>query len=134
MKALIIFILVAFSSCSFGQNEKTQPDKVIAKSVDPTDFKRLLDDKSPDQLLDVRTPREFQSGHLKKAQNINWNSSDFNEKVAKLSKDAPVFVYCHSGGRSKAAMKRLKKLGFLEIYELDGGISAWKMQKLQVVY
>lgn len=134
MKALNIFLLLAFSSCSFGQNGNKESQEPVARSMEVDDFKALLEKKGSVHLLDVRTPGEFESGHIKDAQNIDWNGSGFDEKVAKLSKDTPVFVYCHSGGRSKAAMRRLKKLGFMEIYELNGGITAWKAKKRPIIY
>jgi thioredoxin 1 len=85
------------------------------------------------QLLDVRTPEEFSKGHLEGADNINWNDKSFSDKVAQLDKDKPLFVYCLAGGRSAAAVKKLSELGFKEIYDLEGGIMAWRAKELPEV-
>lgn len=66
----------------------------------PEDFAQKINSTSQPQILDVRTPKEFSDQHLDNAVNINWNSDDFDKKVAGLDKSKPVFVYCLSGGRS----------------------------------
>ena len=70
----------------------------------------------------MRTPKEFSNQHLDNAVNINWNSDDFDKRVAELDKSKPVFVYCLSGGRSSKASGKLAELGFKEVYEMEGGI------------
>jgi rhodanese-related sulfurtransferase len=78
------------------------------------------------QLLDVRTPEEYQSGHLKNTLLANWNDeNEFKSRVRALDKNKPVYTYCLSGARSSAATQWLRKQGFVA-YNLEGGISAWK--------
>jgi rhodanese-related sulfurtransferase len=78
------------------------------------------------QVLDVRTPEEYQSGHLKNALLADWNNdTEFQRRVKALDKSKPVYTYCLSGGRSSAAIQYLKQNGFTA-YNLSGGISAWK--------
>jgi len=78
------------------------------------------------QLLDVRTSKEYNSGHLKHALQANWNQPDqFRERVQSLDKQKPVYVYCLVGGRSSAAAQWLREQGFT-VYNLQGGINAWK--------
>ncbi|QBA65651.1 rhodanese-like domain-containing protein [Muriicola soli] len=75
-------------------------------------------------LLDVRTPEEFEAGHLENAININWFDDDFTEQVAVLEKEKTVYVYCQKGGRSAKARAVLDSLGFKAI-DLTGGYGAW---------
>jgi rhodanese-related sulfurtransferase len=78
-------------------------------------------------LLDVRTAEEFQSGHLQNALQANWNNmTEFQERVAALDKTKSVYIYCLSGGRSNAAMNWLGEHGFSKVYNMKGGINAWK--------
>ncbi len=80
------------------------------------------------QVLDVRTPGEYQSGHLPNAFLADWtNRREFTERVAALDKSKPVYVYCLSGGRSDAATNWLNKNGFAA-QSLSGGINAWKKE------
>ncbi len=78
------------------------------------------------QVLDVRTPREYESGHLKNAFLADWNNQDeFKTRVAALDKSKPVYTYCLSGGRSNAATNWLIENGYTA-YNLAGGTIAWK--------
>ncbi len=78
------------------------------------------------QLLDVRTPEEYQSGHLKNAMLADWNDeTSFQERVRSLDKTKPVYTYCFSGARSNAATDWLNQSGYTA-YNLSGGIAAWK--------
>ena len=79
------------------------------------------------QILDVRTQAEYNSGHIKNAFLVDWTQRDvFEERIKYLDKNKPVYAYCLVGGRSSAAATRLKELGFKEVYNLKGGIKAWK--------
>ncbi len=78
------------------------------------------------QLVDVRTPEEYNEGHIKGAKNINVFDQDFvEEATAELDKSQPVAVYCRSGKRSAEAAKKLEEKGF-KVTNLVGGILAWK--------
>lgn len=73
------------------------------------------------QLVDVRTPEEFEAGHIENALNIDFFSEQFNANFEKLDKDKPVYIYCKSGNRSGQAAIKLEELGFKKIYDLKGG-------------
>ena len=77
-------------------------------------------------ILDVRTPKEYAEGHVNGSVNINYFDKDFKDQVGKLDSTKPVYVYCHSGGRSSKAMNIMKSQGFTTIYNLTGGYAAWK--------
>lgn len=78
------------------------------------------------QLVDVRTPSEYRSGHITNAINIDFfNGATFEKAFAKLDKDKPVYLYCRSGARSQKAARRLTQMGFTEIYDLRGGYMRW---------
>jgi thioredoxin len=79
------------------------------------------------QVLDVRTQEEFNSGHIANTLWANWNDEkEFNRRIGFINKSKPVYVYCLSGGRSASAAKKMRSLGFKTVYELSGGISAWR--------
>ena len=77
-------------------------------------------------MLDVRTPGEYQSGHLSNALLADWNNDkEFELRAKALDKSKPAYTYCLSGARSSAATDWLRQNGFTA-YNLTGGISAWK--------
>jgi len=83
-------------------------------------------------LLDVRAANEFTAGHLPNALNIPL--ADLGTRGAELAKltARPVIAYCDRGQRSRAAGSALAKLGFADVYQLSGGIKAWKDAGLPV--
>ncbi len=91
------------------------------KVLTPTDFKEQTESKTV-QLIDVRTPDEFNSGHINGAKNIDFFSGKFNVDFEKLNKDQAVYLYCRSGSRSRQSANKLEAMGFTEIYDLQGGI------------
>lgn len=85
------------------------------------------------QLLDVRTPAEYAGGHIQNTLLANWNDKDeFNRRISFIDKKKPVYVYCLAGGRSAAAAEKMRGLGFENVYELTGGINAWKAANKQL--
>ena len=83
------------------------------------------------QVIDVRTPREIAQGKIiDSALEIDFYRNDFAKKINKLPKDKKYLIYCRSGNRSSKALKLMKKAGFTEVYELQGGITSWKKGKM----
>lgn len=117
-KILFLIVSIVFISC----NEKKSNS---IESLHPKEFAEKIKTTDHPQILDVRTPDEFESDHIENAKNVNWNSDDFETKAAAFDKSKPVFVYCLSGGRSKKAAAKLSELGFTNVYELEGGILNW---------
>ena len=89
--------------------------------------------KSANNIIDVRTPSEFESGHINGAVNIDWNADGFEKSMAQYQKEAPIYVYCLSGGRSGQAAQFLRQSGYTKVYELEGGMMAWRSNQLPEV-
>jgi len=105
----------------FGTRKNNNKIRVLS----PLEFKEAIKKKGI-QLIDVRTPQEFALGMIKGSQNLNFfDGSSFEKGAKKLNKEAAVYVYCQSGSRSKRASKALIKMGFSEIFDLQGGFSNW---------
>lgn len=76
-------------------------------------------------LLDVRTPKEFEQGHLWNARNIDWFDADFAKRITEFGKEETIYVYCKKGGRSAKAQQLLDSLGYKKVVNLEGGYDAW---------
>jgi thioredoxin len=96
----------------------------FAQVLDVDTFEKKIKETPNAYLLDVRTTGEFGGGHLPKAMNIDFRSPDFSAKVAQLSKDKPVLIYCLSGGRSAQAAEQMRAAGF-QVTEMKGGYLKW---------
>lgn len=130
MKIIRIFsfiIAVIMASCNAkGGNHNVEV-------VSPQEFQTKLNEDSNAYLLDVRKPDEFDEGHLKGAQLLNWlDESNFRQGAQKLDKSKTIYVYCRSGRRSNEAAEYLAKDGF-KVVDMDGGILAWRENNLPIV-
>ena len=76
-------------------------------------------------VLDVRTPEEFNSGHIPNAINIDIYSNYFRADISALDKSKSYAVYCRSGKRSVDASSEMDLTGFKSTFNLTGGIIEW---------
>lgn len=76
------------------------------------------------QLLDVRQPKEYETGHL--AGSILIPLKELPERLSELNKEKPLIVYCAIGGRSKVAAQLLSGQDFASVFNMTGGIKAWQ--------
>ena len=74
-------------------------------------------------LLDVRTPQEYREGHIPGSQNVPLQQLDNVEEVVE-NKDTVLYVYCHSGARSRQAVSLLQAMGYTNVRNI-GGIAAY---------
>ncbi len=122
----VLYSLIVYStllvSCTSGQTSQT--------NLSATEFAEKIKAMPQAPVVDVRTPEEFEKGHLVNSKNIDWNNSNFEEQISKLDKSKPVFVYCLSGGRSSSAASKMRQDGFKQVYELNGGIMKWRAANL----
>lgn len=116
-------VSVSLFNCQSSNENITQ--------LSPKEFQSFLNEEI--QLVDVRTPKEFNTDHINYAENINFLSEDFSNSIDKLDKEKPVFIYCRSGKRSGKSVSDFQKVGFTKIYELEGGILKWKSEGFKTI-
>jgi rhodanese-related sulfurtransferase len=109
--------MYSFSSCA----QETKQHQLISQE----EFAKILTKEI--QLLDVRTPQEYQQGYIEGAFLINFFDPDFVTKVStRFDKNKPLYIYCAVGGRSNKAARKLIAVGFDSVYDLKGGFTKWK--------
>lgn len=118
LKRVILCFIAIFSSIYICAQDSTK-----VKSVTNSEFEKLIQSENV-IILDVRTPKEFNEGHIPNALNIDYRSDDFLKNIKELNKNKTIAVYCRSGGRSKLAAKKLIDSGF-NVFELNKGIMNW---------
>ena len=112
----------------------TTPRASVQKTIDDkaslvlADARKLIADRKDLLLIDVRSPQEFSQGCIAGSQNIPF--IDIMEGRHSLPKDKPVLLICSIGGRSFAAVQLLQEKGYTEVFNLDGGIKAWRRASL----
>ncbi|MBS1587809.1 MAG: thioredoxin [Bacteroidetes bacterium] len=131
MKAIYATLIAGLVSLAACQGVSAQ--RGINKELQVAEYEKRLAASPGAQLVDVRTPGEYAEGHLENAKNIDYNSDAFANKIAKLDKAKPVFVYCLSGGRSGMAAEQMHNMGFAEVYNMKGGIMKWNAEGKKIV-
>lgn len=91
--------------------------------ISKEEFKERL--KAGWQLVDVRTPEEYNAGHIEEAMLIDYYKPDFKDKVGELDKSGKYLLYCRTGVRSSKARGIMEALGFEEVADLAGGYAGW---------
>ncbi len=142
---LTALLLVGVAACS-APGSATQPQTAqpvaaassspLFQTVSPEEAKAIIDKNEGNPnfvILDVRTPQEFQAGHIKGAINIDFYAPDFPQKLDRLDKGKVYVVYCRSGNRSAKTVALMKQQGFRVVYEIQGGVKAWQARGLPLV-
>lgn len=106
--------ILTLSACAQHTGEEVAPDKA-----------QEMMSQDEVVVLDVRTPDEYNTGHIANAKHIDYYAEDFKQKVSALDKEKTYIVYCRSGARSGKSQDIMKQLGFEKVYNLKGGIMAW---------
>ncbi|PBB05085.1 MULTISPECIES: rhodanese-like domain-containing protein [Salimicrobium] len=110
----IVIIFIAFSVYRYMKSKK------ILTTLSEDEFKQGY---RKAQLIDVREPKEFDSGHILGARNIPL--SQMRNRTAEIRQDKPVYLYCQSGARSTRAAMLLHKKGYKDLNQLEGGFKKW---------
>ena len=102
------------------------------ETVEPTAAAEIIETDQGEVVLDIRTPEEYDQGIIEGAINIDFYDDDFAVQLDALDKDAHYVVYCNSGNRSGQANSIFEDLGFTDVTEIAGGITAWYSEGLPV--
>lgn len=94
------------------------------ENVDAGAFQQMVKDFPDAVIIDVRTGREFNSGHLPRAEHKDFYQN-FKKQVEPLPRDKKYLLYCRSGARSANACRIMHRMGFTDLTNFKGGILAW---------
>jgi rhodanese-related sulfurtransferase len=95
------------------------------RNVGVDEFEKLIAAKT-NVVLDVRTAKEFEAGHIPGAMNIDFNSPDFAKKFATLDKNKTYLVHCAAGVRSAKACRLMEQADFAHLVNLEPGFRGWE--------
>ncbi|SFZ92772.1 Rhodanese-related sulfurtransferase [Flaviramulus basaltis] len=123
MKTYLLFTYFIISLLVFSCKQATSNKNLT--NLSPEQFQTALKNNSV-QLIDVRTPKEYDVNHIQNAVNVDFFSDDFSKNINEFDKEQPIFIYCRSGRRSAKSAIEFQKAGFTKIYNLEGGFLNWK--------
>jgi phage shock protein E len=106
------------TACSSDPAATSSETAAQVQVVDAAEARSLIDDGAG--VIDVRTPEEFATGHLRGATNIDVQAADFHQRVGELDKGASYVLYCRSGSRAGAAADMMLDMGFTDVVNAGG--------------
>lgn len=118
-----LFFLIILSSCSIGRLEKLE----VYKELPPSLYLPYVQDSSIN-LIDVRTEAEYAKSHIEGAINISYFGGHFREELKEkaLDKSLPTLIYCETQHRSLFVAKKMYRMGFRNVIDLDRGMMYWR--------
>ncbi len=122
MKIFQLLLVVVLCVALFGCNKNIYNTATI-RQLPKDEYMTTLHAEPNPYILDIRTGKEYERGHIEGAENYNLLQSSFGKKIAELDTGRTVFLYCETAHRSPFATQKLKKIGFTRIYDLEGGYS-----------
>ena len=97
--------------------------------ISPKDLNQIFNQQlSENIILDVRTKEECSESKIPGSLNIDYYSENFKDNLDKLNKNLNYYIYCRSGNRSGKTVMILREKGFNNVFNLEGGILAWKKE------
>lgn len=120
--SLTVFCILVWG-CNAQQSQASDKSLTII-DINSNQAEELISENNP-IIIDVRTPQEFNMGHIKDALNINISNKNFRSRIENLDRNATYLVYCRTGNRSRHAVNMMEKLDFKTIYHLEHGITEW---------
>ena len=116
--SLIVATLVAITlPCVLAQT---------GDAISSSELSGRIDAGNAPLILDVRTPREYEAGHIPGA--VNIPHTELNGRISELesNRNEEIVVHCQSGPRAGIAQSILSRAGFMKIRELQGHMQQWK--------
>ena len=122
--------LILFATCTAASDNSAHQDLTAPQ------FRQMLDEQQDNTdvvLLDIRTPGEYKTGHIRGSVLLDYYASDFVDKLKALDREKTYLVYCRSGNRSGKSLAVFNQLGFRQVYHLKTGIRGWQREKYPLI-
>ena len=136
--AFLFCAILFFVFCSEDEKQVESNDvhtdtlaNVLPDTVSVTEMERLMNEPGY-IVVDVRTPEEYDAGHIENTLNLNFESGEFSENIQMFDKDKTYLIHCWTDRRSGLAKEIMDKMDFKTIV-VKGGIEEWKSQNKPVV-
>ncbi|KOO52122.1 rhodanese-like domain-containing protein [Viridibacillus sp. FSL E2-0187] len=112
--AIVLFVVIVYALVNALR---------FKKAVTTLTQEEFIEGYRKAQLIDVREPKEFDGGHILGARNVP--TSQLRQRYKEIRPDKPVYLYCQNAGRSARAAMLLKKKGYDQVFQLQGGYKNW---------
>lgn len=127
-----LVLLLALVGCKGMEQKEREP---LLVQVTTERAHEMIESGGDYLILEISTAEECsEEGTIENSINIDFFGDDFRDQVDKLDKSAAYILFCRSGKRSAKALIIMEELGFLEVYEVAGGVYAWEEKGFKMEY
>ncbi|HEX8040410.1 MAG TPA: rhodanese-like domain-containing protein, partial [Chryseosolibacter sp.] len=117
---IVVLLVVAGTMEAFSQGRQE-----TIRNVSVTEFRKAMDSLKDEVVIDLRTPDEIKGGKIAGAVEIDYFGPNFEPALKRLDKNKVYLLYCASGGRSGETAQLMDKMGFKNLYNMEGGFREW---------
>ena len=119
--------LLALTICFAAVTTGFAAEETRVRWIDLNQMKKIIEEQAP-VIVDLRTPREFEQGHIAGAVNVPVDDLRANRTLLDAYKDKTVLLYCRTVNRTGRALGLIDGRGFKMIYALNGGYAAYRLK------
>ena len=132
MRLTILLMIIGAAFIAFLSFNGGVGIQKVGNDIPPESFQEKMQENDV-KVIDIRRDDELESlGYIEGAEQIDFDSDDFKEKIKALDKDETYLLYCASDNRSGQAVDMMNEMGFNDVLHLEGGFNEWKRQDLPV--
>lgn len=129
---LVVFLICVLAFTKFNVLNKVDVSK-LGDTINSKEF-FVIGHEPNVEILDLRTPEEYNYGHIGGVTNLNFNDTlNFISAIDKLDKNKTYLIYCRTDKRSGTTLQIMKEKGFRNVHLLKGGILAWKLDGKTII-
>lgn len=133
---LFLISLLFLTGCISNNDNNSNPKTQIIADINVDEAYVLIQNNTKNQnfiILDIRTKEEYENVHIKNSIMIDFYSETFENELDELDKNKTYLIYCRTGRRTGLTLDIMEDLGFIEVYNMAGGITQWKNNGYPVV-
>lgn len=133
---LLLLLLFFLSGCISNIENNSIPETQIVNDITVDEAYVLIQNNNENQnfiILDIRTKEEYEDEHIQDSIMIDFYSDSFEKELDELDKNKTYLIYCRTGRRTGLTLDIMEELGFLEVYNMAGGITQWKTKGYPIV-
>jgi len=123
----VVFSVIIFYLFSGFISDSPATEKTRVRWIGVDQINKIIEEQKP-VIVDLRTPAEYERGHISGALNVPIETLRSNRSALDIYKDNPVLIYCRTINKTHLAIWFLENRGFKSIYALKGGYEAYRLR------